>query len=283
MARRSAKKGNSRSVDFSQEVKWFEADQDYEVEVKTATWEDGQEYPYIAIEFKGVDEDNEESSLYHNATASPKALHRLRALLEALGVEVEKGSMDIDTDDLVGRRCMLHTYKDSYTSNDGEKKTTIRADDFWPVEETKGADKKDAKKADPAETFTEADVKDMSRKELIKLIDKYEFDVDPESRKLRKDDEALAEAVIEALEDKSMIEKEKEEKKAPAGRSSRGSGKSKEKQTWKEDDIGEMSEEELDGVVEAAGLDIDLSEERTLRKKRNVLIDALEEKELLEK
>ena len=281
LARRSSKKGNSRSVDFSQEVKWFEADKDYEVEVKTATWEDGQEHPYIAIEFKGVDEDNEESSLYHNATASPKALHRLRALLEALGVEVEKGSMDIDTDDLVGRRCMLHTYKDSYTGSDGEKKTTIRADDFWPVEDSKDDKKgKSSKKEEAEDTYTEADVKDMSRKELTKLIDKHELDVDPDSRKLRKDDEALIEAVLEALEDKDLLEKEKEEKKAGSKSGSKGS---KKPQTWREEDIGEMSEEELAQVVEAAGLDVDLEQERTLRKKRNVLLDALEEKDLLEK
>ncbi len=354
MARRSTKaKKNVRSVNFADEVKWFEPEMEYELVVKAAAWEDGNEFPYIAIEFNGVD-DNEDSTAYHNATTSPKALHRLRNLLEALGIEVIEGEpLDIDTDDLIGRHCMGHSFEDEYKGDDGSKKKSVKFDDFWPVEETTGkkkaAGKKDkddgksSKKKEPeklkksdvedmdrdglievidenkldidaderkykkddklltavlekleeedlletdedeaVEKLDRDEVNDMTRKQLVKLIAEHDLDdVDPDSRKLKKDDEALLAAVIEALEEKDLLEPEEKKSSGKAG-SKTGSGKSSGKsKSWSEDEIDEMSEEELDKVVETSKIDIDLSEHRTLRKKKNALKDALEEAELI--
>jgi hypothetical protein len=302
MARRSSRKKSGRSVDFSQEVKYFEPDMEVELEVKSAEWEDGNEHPYIAIVFKGVDE-HEDAELYHNASASPKSLSRLRSLLEAFGMEVPDGPLDIDTDELVGMRCMAHTYEDEYRNNDGEKKKTVRADDFWAVEKSTKAGKKSSKKDDDGEDdkksskkggkksklepIAKDDVPD-DRDELDELVEKYSLDIEM-TRKLKKDDEAYQEAVIEALEEAGMLEEEEkpkgkrgakkdDEDEGKSGRSGRGSKKSGGKsKTWSEDDIADMNEEQLDEVVEQAKIDLDLSDHRTLRKKKNALIDALEE------
>lgn len=56
----------------------------------------------------------------------------------------------------------------------------------------------------------------------------------------------------------------------------------KEPEKLKADDVAEMSEDELTGVVDTYELGIDLDEFKTLRKKANAVLDALEEKELLE-
>ena len=91
-------------------------------------------------------------------------------------------------------------------------------------------------------------------------------------------------AVIEALEEKDLIAEEEEKSaKGKAGSkagSKKSTGRSKGKK-WTEDEIDEMSEEELDEVVEQSKVDVDLSEHRTLRKKKNALKDALEEAELI--
>jgi len=307
MARRSSKSKTTRKIDFSEEVKWFEADMEYAVEVKAATWEDGQEHAYIAIEFKGVEDEHAESTLYHNASISPKALHRTRAVLEALGYDIEDGEpLEIDTDDLVGRQCMIHTFEDKYKGNDGETKTSVKADDFWPMEDAKSSkgkkkaskdddedDKKSSKrggkkKAEP-EPIAVGDVPD-DRDELDELVEKYGLEIEM-TRKLKKDDDAFKEAVIEALEAADMIEEEKksskrggkkdedeDDTKGKGGRSSRGSKKSSGKsKSWSEEEISEMSEEDLDEVVEQAKLDLDLSDHKTLRKKKNAVVDALEE------
>lgn len=296
MARRSAKSKTRRSVDFGQEVKYFEPDMEYEVEVKSATWEDGQEHAYIAIEFTGTDEDNGDATLYHNASISPKALSRTRVVLEALGIDCPVGeAIDIDTEELVGARCMIHTYTDKYKGNDGETKTSVKADDFWPVDdkkssgkkggkkkdeeddESKGKSKRGGKKKDEVEKIARDDVEGLSRKKLVALIEEHELeDVDPDSRKLKKDDEALAEAVIEALEEKGLLEED--EPKGKGGRSSGGSGKSSGKsKKWTEDEIDDMDEEALEEVIEQSKVEIDLDDFRTLRKKKNAVKDALEE------
>jgi hypothetical protein len=296
VARRSAKSKTRRSVDFSQEVKYFEADSEYEVEVKSAAWEDGNEHPYIAIVFKGTDDENEDSELYHNASVSPKALSRTRIVLEALGIDCPVGeAIDIDTEELVGARCMVHTYLDKYKGNDGETKSSVKADDFWPVDDKKGgkkkAGKKDADEDEPkgkksrgkkepeVEKIARDDVEGLSRKKLIALIEEHDLDdVDPDSRKLKKDDEALAAAVIEALEEKDLLEDDEPPAKGKGGRSSGGSKGSKGKsKTWTEDAIDDMDEDELEKVIEEAEIDVDLEDFRTLRKKKNAVKDALEE------
>lgn len=357
MARRPAKNKSARKIDFSEEVKYFEADEDVELVVKKATWEDGDQYPYIAIEFGGVGE-YEESVLYHNASTSPKSLFRLRALLEALGQEVPEGEMDIDTDELVDLHCMGHTFEDRYKGDDGKERSTVKVDDFWPVddekdkksgkEKDKGAGKGKSKKDEP-EKLDEDDVRKMNRKKLVALIDEHDLgdDVDPDSKKLKKDDEALLEAVIDALKEKDLLEEaaevekldkadveamsrkklialieehdledvdpdskklkkdddallaailealeEKdllaEEEKKPSGKagSKSGSGKSEKKsddKTWSEEDVQGMDEDELIKLVEEAELSIDLDDFRTLRKKKNAVIDALGDADKLDK
>ena len=112
MARSRKNKSTKRSVDFSSAGKPFEKEQAYHLVVKDATWQEGQAGDYIAFEFRGVDE-YENSSIYHNASFSPKALGRTRILLEAMDYEIsDDGDTDIDTADLIGLEVMGETYED---------------------------------------------------------------------------------------------------------------------------------------------------------------------------
>lgn len=287
---RARKNKSARKINFQDEVKYFEPDEDVELVIKKATWEDGNEYPYIAIEFGGVD-DYEDATLFHNASTSPKSLHRLRALLEALGMEVPEGEMDIDTDELVDMRCMGHTYEDRFKGDDGKERASVKVDDFWPIEEEEKSSKKSSKKDDKPEKGKKSkkepekldrdEVEKMDRDELVELIEEHELEVDPKSRKLKKDDDALLEAVIEALEEKELLEEVEEEKPAKGKKAAAGK-KGKKAETWAEDAIQEMSEEELEEVIEKAEIEVDLDEHRTLRKKKNAVIDALKEADKLE-
>ena len=299
MARRSKTEGGrsrrgsktKRSIDFSQEVADFEGDMEYAVEVKEVTWEEGDKAPYLAFIFKGADEEFAETTVYHNASTAPRALSRTRTLLEALGYEIpDDGSIDIDTDELVGMKCMAHTYFEK----DQNGTPRIRFDDFWELDGDgdKSSDKGDAGEIDFDE-LSDADVKKLAKALKIKGRD---------ADKLR---EELADAdedeVREAAEDLDIDlggeEDEKADKKKArgkkeeadedegkgSGRSKRGKGASKKKSTtWSEDDIQEMSEDELESVIEESGVEVDLDEFKTLRKKKNAVIDALTEADLLD-
>lgn len=67
--------------------------------------------------------------MYNNASTSEKALWRLRPLVEAFGIEVPDGPMDLTAEDFVGQFAMCSTYKDRYNG-----KVSIKPEDFWPPE-----------------------------------------------------------------------------------------------------------------------------------------------------
>lgn len=310
MARRTRKASSKRSVDFSNVGKPFEKDMDVHLVVKSANWEEGQAGDYIAIEFCGKDEEYENSSIYHNASFAPKALPRTRALLEAMGFEVD-GEMEIDTDDLVGLEVMATTYEDRY---DGGK--SIKADDFWPAETdakeskaskgvrggtrgkkakdeddekpAKGKSKGKAKAAEPEELDLD-EISDKDIKALGKALKIKTKDADEIRAELADVDEDDIREAAEELDIELPGGDDEPEEKAPAkgkasakaGAKSRG-GSKKKSATWTSDDVMEMSEEELEEVIEQSGIDVDLDDHKTLRKKKNAVIDALQEADLLE-
>lgn len=304
MARRARKTSTKRSIDFSSVGKAFEKDMDVHLVVKAAEWKEGQAGDYIAIEFNGVDEDYTESSLYHNASFAPKALPRTRAFLEALGLDVD-GEMEIDTDELVGLEIMATTYEERY---DGGK--AIRADEFWAVEEKAAPKKKggkaakddedekpargkkaSGKKAAAKEEVEELDLAEISDVDVkaigrhLKIKAKRPDDIREELADMDEDDirEAAAELEIELpggdVEEEAPAKKGRGTKASDAGSKKKSGKKSA---TWSSDDVMEMSEEELEEVVETAELDVDLDDHKTLRKKKNAVIDALQEAGVLD-
>lgn len=336
MARsRKSNKSTKRSVDFSSAGKAFEKETAYHLVVKEATWQEGQAGDYLAIEFRGVGE-YENSSIYHNASIAPKALSRTRAMLEAMGYEIdENGDTDIDTADLIGLEVMGETYEDRY---DGGK--SIKVDDFYPVE--KSAGKKSTGGGKSSSKEPEIDLEDVDEADLKKLAKALDINV------RRKDEDQLREAILEQdadditaaakklkidlgdagsddggdfdLEDldeddlKKLAKKlkvkgaakmdEEELKEAlgeldegdvseaaeelglvepPAkGKGKSGSSRGGSGKKYSEDSIQEMSEEELEKVVKKHKLDVELDELKTLRKKQNAVIDALESEDLIE-
>lgn len=68
----------------------------------------------------------------------------------------------------------------------------------------------------------------------------------------------------------------KEETKTTAAASTRAGRKGDSLEKLKEEDVNEMDEDELAGVVKKYKLDIDLDEHKTLRRKANIVIDKLE-------
>ncbi len=82
--------------------------------------------------------------------------------------------------------------------------------------------------------------------------------------------------------DEEEEEGEEEEKKPARKSSAKDEKKSKKLTPLSGDEVIEMSEDELEEVVERYELEINLEEFKTLRKKQNAVCDALEEKDLLE-
>lgn len=161
--------------------------------------------------------------------------------------------------------------------------------------------KKTVKKVEP-EKFDRAVIEEMDRDDLIEFVSDNELDVDPDDfKKLPK----FLAAVIAELEEKDLLEEaeeeaveeeetkparrgrkaakeeaDEEEEKPARGKKAAKPGKDLPKMTA--DEVQDMNEEELDDVVDKYDLDCDLGTAKTLRKKAALVLDALEEKDLLD-
>lgn len=123
-----------------------------EVSVETS---DNSGEDYLSWKFKVVGGKMSGRSLYDNTSLQPQALWRLRRVLEALGIEVPDGTMDIDPDELIGLECDVEVANEDY-----QGKQRSRVVDIFPAgeggssdeddEEEEKEEKKPAKPAKPA-------------------------------------------------------------------------------------------------------------------------------------
>lgn len=281
MARtKSTAKLKGLRLDFSNVGKQFKAGDEYLIECTECTLEEGTKAPYFSLKLAGT-EDFVGATMYHNASTSDESLWRLRPLLEAFGIEIPDGPMDLSPEDFVGKQAMCSTFLDKY-----EGGSRVKPDDFWPAEE---ADEGEAKEADEEEAeATGFDLAKISDDDIKKLG--AEFGIKSKIvTKIRTELAAADEAeLIDACEELEIDFGDAEEEEAPPAKAIRGAkaapakkGAAKAPTTWSEEDLAEMSEEQLEGVIETAELEVDLSEFRTLRKKRGAVQDALEEANLL--
>lgn len=93
---------------------------DYDAIVFGAEQKDGQEFPYIAWTLK-VDEtegDFAGRQLFTITSLSPKAVWRLIKMYEAIDAPFTKdeatGACDIDTDDAIGKKCVIRVIQKEY-------------------------------------------------------------------------------------------------------------------------------------------------------------------------
>lgn len=260
-------------------------------------------------EYKGT-------KVYLYCPLQENSLWKLHAFLTALGVDVPEDDLDIDLSELVGEEFMGVITHETYNGKKRAKLTDFDTIDNYSGEaedddddkkgkkskKGKGADKDDAKadkkkagkgKSKEPEKLSKSDVEDMDRDDLVELIGEHDLDVDPKSKKLKKDDDALLAAVLEALDDNDLLEAEKKaDKKAKKGDDKKASkkddkkadkkgGKKKSKKLSRSD-VEDMDEDELQELIDKHDLDVDLDDHKKLPKKVAAVIDELEEADLLE-
>lgn len=226
-------------------------------------------------------------------STKPQALWRFGNFISACGLEVPNGEVELDASDFADVKVMGVCTHEEY-----EGKTKMRwdfygADEDDETDEDEDDDKDDKKsskksggkkKADEPEKVSKEDVEAMDREELEALIEEHGLEVDPEDKKLKKDEKLLA-AVLEALEENDLLEEEEaeEEKKSSKKSSSKKSSGKKKSKKIAGSDVEDMDEDALQELIDEHDLeDVDLEEHKTLRKKVRAVLDALEAADLLE-
>lgn len=272
MARSKKKNSSSVSVNF----KGVEGKRprvkpgDYLGEVVEATREGGNKADYI----KWVFDLDDGGKAWLNTSLSKNSLWNLKGLLEAFGEEVPDDEMDIDLEEMVGKRVALVIEDDEY---DG--KPTSKVVDFYPEEDFNGdSSEKSGKKAkknkdkdededtDGDDKKSREDIEGMDRDELEEFIKENDMSVDPDDYK--KDKKLLA-AVIEELEENDYFEKPKKADKKGK--------KAKKVEKMDGDDLDGLDQEELQEVIDKYSLDVDLDDIKSLKKMVKAVKDAMEE------
>lgn len=256
---RKPKKAAGLKIDFSGvESRVPIPDGDYRCRVAEVTQEEGEKADYLKWKFEVNDGSKYQGSpLYNNTSLSPKALWNLKNLLITLGVEVPDDELDIDLEELVDLELMVVVANESY-----EGKRVPRVVDFYEAEGEAEADEdedeKPAKKSKKAAADEDEDEKPAKR-----------------GRGRPKKEEADDE------------DEDEDEKPAKRGRGrppkeEKTSKKSKKLDPVAASEVEDMDEEELAELVEKYDLGVELDEYKSMRRKVAAVIDALEDKELLE-
>jgi hypothetical protein len=273
MAKDKKKKSNVLSLDFEGvEGRVLLPEGDYRVHFAEASREDGNEHDYIRWTFVVKEGQFEDKKCYTNTSLAPQALWNLRNLLEAAGVDVPDGSMDLDLDNVedLGEDFMVTIVHEDY-----EDRKTMKVVEYFPMSDeatatTKGNKEKLSAKAEttkpgkkeaaPEPEPEEVDFDNMDADELEKFVDEHDLDVDVDDfKKLKEKRAAVEEAWSKAQE---------------AGG---GEGASAD---YDEDAINEMGTKELQAIIDKAKLDVEL--EGSTKTKRRAVIKALKKAKLLD-
>lgn len=242
MVARRRKKSGSVTVDLSDvEARVLVREGEHKIKVVEITEEQGEKAPYLKWVFEVVSKQDKGAKVYYNTSLAPQALWNLRSLLEALGVEIPDSEFELEFSEYVDLECMVEIAHEKY-----EGRAQAKPVNFWSDEEAEEEEeappKKRSKKAEPEEEEEEEEAPKRS------------------SRKAKKEEPE---------------EEEEEEEEEPPKKAVKKSSKKKAGVT--QDEINDMSQDELEDVIKEHDLEVDLGKLKTLRKMRQAVIDAAEE------
>lgn len=244
MARRSTRGSkNSRilSLDFTNAEERFLPPEDrYALEIVGADKDEsnsGNDTLKLTFQIVGGKHDGKEFPLWFSLVE--QALWKLGGVLRAAGMDIPAEALELDLDDIVGRKLQADITHREY---EGRKKAEIEGAEEFEEDEEEPKGRRSSKEDD--------DEKPASRRSRRAAKDEEEEGEKPARRAAKEDDEE------------------------PKGRSTRSGKKSLPKLSGEE--VQDMNEEDLEGVIEEYGLDVDLDSFKTLRKKAAAVIDALD-------
>ncbi|OXE37536.1 MAG: hypothetical protein CGW95_01070 [Phenylobacterium zucineum] len=253
-SRRAAANKRTLRVDFTNagQTRFTPPEDDYLVEiVKVNKGESSSGNDQLEMDFKVLDGKHKDKQFRQWFSLVDQALWKLAGVLRSAGVDIPEEVVDLDLDDIEGRKLQVTIEHREYN---GDVKADIR--DSASLEEVEEGDddedekpkgKKSSKRDDDDE-----DEKPARRSRSSKKDDDDEEEEKPKSKSRRRDDDD---------EEEEAPKSKKKSKKLPA---------------LSGDEVSDMDEEGLEDVIEQYGLDVDLSSYKTLRKKAAAVIDALE-------
>lgn len=233
-SRRAAVNKRTVRVDFTNagQTRFTPPEGDYLVEIaKINSGESSSGNDQLEMDFVVLDGKHKDKQFRQWFSLVDQALWKLAGVLRSAGVDIPEEPVDLDFDDIEGRKLQVTIQHREYNGD-------IKADI-----------------ADSA-SLEEADDEEEEEKPAKKSSKKSDDDEKParRSRRSAKNDD----------DDDEIPELKKSTRK------------SKKLPKLSGDEVSDMDEDGLEDIVEQYGLDLDLSDFKTLRKKAAAVIDALD-------
>jgi len=226
------------------------------VEIEKDESQEGNDY--LAWEFIITEGKFKGQKLYHNTSLLPQALWNLKGTLEAFGIEVPDGVMNLDLGAICDPENVAgcEVYHDTF---DGKKRAKIG--DIFPVEaldddEESDDDDEDDEDEDDSEDddsedddeVTKEDIEGMSADELAEFVEENEVDVKLKKIKSLKKKRA---AVIEALfEDEEDDDDDEEDDDDDEDESEDDDSEDDDEDNPSKEDLNIMTKDELAEIIE---------------------------------
>jgi flagellar biosynthesis GTPase FlhF len=268
MARaRKASKKKTVSVNFTGvESRVLLPEDDYHVKVSEVTKEEGSKGDYLKWVFEVTEGKFEGNKVYFNTSLTEQSLWNLKNLLTTLGVEVPNDELDIDLDELVDLEMMAAIAHENY-----EGKRQARLVDFYASDESAPA---------PADEDEDEEEEEKPAKKSSKKSSKKDEDEEDEEDEEEEEEEAPPAKKKRGRPAKAKAEDEDEDEDEKPAKKAKGK-KAKKLEPMDASEVQDLDEEELEEVIEKYGLDVEIDELKTLRKKVSAVMDALEEAGML--
>lgn len=238
---------------------------DYPLEILEAKLDKGPSGEMIAFVLEISKGEYKGTKLYFYCPLAENSLWKLHAFLTAMGEEVPEDEMDIDLSDLIGKEVTGVLTHETYQGKKRAKMTDFDSIDNYSGDA--GEEEDEPKKGKKKSKKSDDEEEDEAPKKKGKKSKKSDDDEDEEDEPKKK-----------GKKSKKDEEDEEDEPKAKKGK-----GKKSKKKTWSTEDIEDMDEDELQEVLEEAGLEdeVDLDDHKKLKKKVAAVLEALEEADLL--
>ncbi len=185
-------------------------DGDYLCEVDEVTLETSQEsgQDYLRWVFKIVDGKCKGSRIWDNTSLQTQALWKLRQLLEALGVDVPEGPLELETEEYIGLPATLTVQNEKYQGKDYPRVVAYAPADSLEEEEEEETeeDEEDEEEA----SIEDEEEKPIARSAKRKKVEKPEIKVGMKV-KFEDDGEEMVGKVLKIEKDVALVKVKKEE------------------------------------------------------------------------
>ena len=105
----------------------------YQAEVLAVREHEGRNYPGLKFTWSSIEPETEGQRADMFVSLAPQSLWKFKRVIEALGGQVPKAMVRLDTDRLVGKRALIHVVHEPWTDAEGVRRSSAKVEAVFPL------------------------------------------------------------------------------------------------------------------------------------------------------